>query len=169
MDRDTLLPKLDQAMRAERDGYEFYSSAAARSQDPGARTMFTRLADDERQHFIALQERARVIASGGEWVSGTLEQDAWDPASAAELFSPDFRERIALHHVEMSALSIGILLEKRSVEFYSQREQEAEDPEVRRFFHDLVVWETAHHEALLALDDQMKTEYWEANRFSPLL
>jgi len=169
MNEKMLRDQLDRALRAERDGFEFYSSAAARSEDPGAKAMFARLAEDERSHYMALQERLRAIADGNGWVSERLQSEAWDPERASELFTPEFVERIGQHHVEMSALSIGILLERRSVEFYREQERQAQNAEVKAFFGDLAAWETAHHDVLLALDDQMKADYWEANRFEPLL
>jgi rubrerythrin len=69
----------------------------------------------------------------------------------------------------MAALSIGILLEKQSFEFYSKQSAASDDASVREFFAKLAAWENGHYQMLLREDEALKEEYWSENRFEPLL
>ena len=50
-----LLIALRKAMLAERDGVQFYSMVAKQAEDPGAITLFEKLAGEEKRHFGVLQ------------------------------------------------------------------------------------------------------------------
>jgi len=163
----TVEKALQEAMAVERNGFDFYTAAAERVEDPAARAAFTALAEDERQHFEALQARYRRLLEG--------EAIAWGekvPRSSQvieTIFSPSFRERLAGRHFEMSALGIGVLLERESIAFYKRQAESAATPEERAFFEDLVTWENEHYRALLAAQQELRADDWNANRFAPLL
>jgi rubrerythrin len=159
---------LRDAMEAERDGFTFYAMAAERSEDSGARETFTRLADEERKHYEALQDGYRSLLEGASW-DPSLSLTAGRGPKAEGIFSEDFVRRIGGKHLEMSALSIGILLEKNAYEFYSRQADTAEDEAVAGFFRELAEWENTHYRLLLREDEAIKEEYWNENRFAPLL
>ncbi len=159
---------LRDAMEAERDGFTFYTLAAERSEDPGARETFARLADEERKHYEALQDGYRALVEGETWDPSSGLPEGREPV-ASGIFSEDFVRRIGGKHLEMSALSIGILLEKNAYEFYSRQADAAEDAAVAGFFRDLAEWESTHYRLLLRQDEALKEEYWNKNRFAPLL
>ncbi len=69
----------------------------------------------------------------------------------------------------MAALSIGILLEKQALEFYTRQAEVSQDVNVRDFFLELANWEEEHYQMLLREDEALKEEYWSENRFEPLL
>ena len=168
MGESDLAKVLREAMEAERDGFTFYTMAAERSGDPGARETFARLADEERKHFEALQSAYRTLAEGGTWApSDELLKDR-EP-EAAGIFSEDFVRRIGGKHQEMSALSIGILLEKNAYAFYTRQADATEDETVAGFFRELAEWEDGHYRLLLRQDEALREEYWNENRFAPLL
>jgi len=168
MDERQLTVILEEALRAERDGFEFYRLAGERSEDPGAREVFAHLAMEERRHFDALQKEYRSIQEGTGWDSGVALGERWSPDGASQIFSEGFRRRIGERHLEMSALSIGILLERTAYEFYASSAEKADDGPVRRFLRELADWEDGHYQLLLREDDALRDEYWEENRFAPL-
>jgi rubrerythrin len=160
---------LREAMLAERTGHDFYRAAAERSQDPGAREAFAALGEEERAHYHALQERYRGLVEDGTTAWEPLSPSAADAANDAPLFSAQFRERIRERHFEMSALAIGVLLEKESIGFYRRQAESTEDPAARAFFEGLVSWETEHHDALVRQQNALREADWEESRFAPLL
>ncbi len=168
MGETDLAKVLRDAMEAERDGFTFYTMAAERSEDPGARETFARLAGEERKHYEALQAGYRSLAEGGTWAPPSELSKDREP-EAAGIFSEDFVRRIGGKHLEMSALSIGILLEKNAYAFYTQQADAAEDEAVAGFFRELAEWENTHYRLLLRQDEALKEEYWNENRFAPLL
>ncbi|MGB2983018.1 MAG: ferritin family protein [Candidatus Bipolaricaulia bacterium] len=168
MDDRRLLPLLEDALRAERDGYEFYTMAAEKSEDVGAVKVFEHLAEEERRHFGALQMEYRAILDGSGWDPSVVLGERWRPQGASGIFSEDFRRRIEGRHLEMSALSIGILLEKSAHVFYADAAEAEKDEAVRRFFGDLADWENEHYQLLLREDSDLRDEYWSESRFAPL-
>jgi len=168
MGKTDLTRILRDAMEAERDGFTFYTMAAERSEDPGARKTFARLAEEEQAHYEALQSGYRSLAEGGSWSPSGGLLGHQEP-QASSIFSEDFVRRIGGKHLEMSALSIGILLEKNAYEFYSRQAEEADDEAVASFFRELAAWEETHYRLLLRQDEALKEEYWSENRFAPLL
>ncbi|MBU1050095.1 ferritin family protein [Candidatus Bipolaricaulota bacterium] len=169
MTANILLTSLRQAMLSERDGVSFYSMAAGQAEDRGAIDLFERLADEERRHFSALQKEYQSILDTGSWDPNTAWGSPWSPQDAGALFSADFARRIQGRHMEMAALSIGLLLEKQSFEFYTQQAKAADDANVKAFFQELASWEDGHYQMLLKQDEALKDEYWIENRFAPLL
>ena len=169
MAMNVLLTSLRQAMLAERDGVQFYSMAAKQAEDRGAVTLFEQLANEEMSHFNALQKAYQSILDTGTWDPNMAWDTPWDPGKAGHIFSDDFARRIQGRHLEMAALSIGILLEKQSFEFYTQQAEIAEDATVKAFFRELALWEEGHYKMLLKEDEAFKEEYWSENRFAPLV
>ena len=169
MEQQQLSEALKHAMLAERDGHQFYTMAATKTELPEARELFEHLATEEKKHFDALQDRYRNVLEGAAWEAATAWGNPWKPQDASALFSDQFRVRIQGKHHEMAALSIGILLEKEAFQFYDTQADAADRPEMRAFFAELAEWERGHHAILLKLDEMTKEAYWEENRFSPLL
>jgi rubrerythrin len=156
-------------MLAERDGYGFYSMASKQAGDTGAEVLFTHLADEERMHFNALQRKYQSLLDTDAWDAETAWGEAWKPRTSGSVFSDDFVRRIRGSHLEMAALSIGLLLEKQSFEFYTRQAESASDLHVRGFFRDLATWEEGHYQMLLREDEALKEAYWSENRFEPLI
>jgi len=169
MNLERLLPRLEGALRAERDGFTFYTTAAEQSEDPAAKEVFGHLADEERRHFEALQLEYRQLLEGSAWDGSVTLGERWTPPEAGGIFSADFRRRIAGRHLEMSALSIGILLEKDAEAFYRAAAAEETDAQIRAFLLELADWEAGHLQMLMREDELLRDEYWNENRFSPLL
>jgi rubrerythrin len=164
-----LLNSLQQAMLSERDGYKFYSMAAEQSGDSGAAETFSHLAEEEMAHFNVLQKEYQSLLDTGTWNPDTAWGVPWRPEGSGRIFSDEFARRIQGRHLEMAALSIGILLEKQAFEFYARQSETSDDANVRAFFHKLASWEEGHYRMLLQEDEALKEEYWSENRFEPLL
>jgi rubrerythrin len=169
MDEKRLLPLLEAALRTERDGFSFYTSAAARSADAGAKEAFSHLAEEERKHFDALQTEYRAILDGSGWDPTVALAGRSSSEEAGPIFSESFRRRIAGKHLEMSVLSIGILLEKNAEAFYRSAAAEEPDPAIRGFLLELAEWEAGHYRMLTREDEALRDAYWNESRFSPLL
>lgn len=169
MTADTLQASLRHAMLSERDGYQFYAMAAEQATDRDAALMFEHLADEEKAHFEALQSKYQALLEMGTWEADTAWNEPWTPRNVGRIFSDDFVRRIRGKHLEVAALSIGILLEKQAFEFYTQQAKAAVDAPVRAFFGELAAWEDGHYQMLLREDEALKEQYWRENRFEPLL
>ena len=160
-----LLSGLRQAMQAERAGFEFYAAAADKTDDPVGRETFRRLAHEENEHFNFLSAQYHSL----------LERGALDPSAKLvrpepteqALFSPALRARLGQAHFEMSALAIAVQLELNGITHYRAQALQAQSPEARAFFEELLAWETGHYEALLRQQQDLQEEYWSSGGFEP--
>ena len=169
MAASSLQASLQQEMLSERAGYQFYAMAAEQAKDRDAAAMFEHLANEEMAHFKALQNQYQGLLDTGVWDADTAWDEPWVSTNVGRIFSDDFVRRIRGKHLEMAALSIGILLEKQAFEFYTQQAKVTEDAHAREFFRVLADWEDGHYQMLLREDNALKEQYWNENRFEPLL
>lgn len=168
MDQQTLADVLLQALNTERNGYQFYRLAAERSEDQGARDTFAELAEEEKSHFEALQQQYSSVIDGAAWDADLEWTRPIDDDTTAPPFGERFRDRLGSQHVAMSALSIGILLERDSHIFYSKQSEQPFPPEIKALFRNLAEWENRHYQTLLRQDEALRDDSWQANRFAPL-
>jgi rubrerythrin len=164
---EKLLEILSNAMQVEIDGYQFYKLASEKTEDKKGKEVFSSLAEDEKKHYQILKgQYEKVRKTGGiEFINKKAE--FFKSESPSPIFSEDFKKRIKDMHFEMSALSIGALLEKNSIEFYRKAGEQSEDKEVKDLFSYLVQWEQEHLKALITQQQYLKEAYWQDARFSP--
>ena len=156
------------AMRAEHEGYHFYSIAADNTTDEKGKEIFRRLADDEKQHAEFLKAQYNAMRTTGKPDLSVFLGPKSEYSGASPIFSDSIRKRIKTAHYEMTALSIGIQLELDAVKHYNRLAEAAEDETVFKFFKDLAEWESGHYRALLDQQEALKEDYWTSNGFSPL-
>ena len=138
----------------EKEGLGFYEKAAKNVSDPRVKDLFTRLAEEERDHIQTLQTKVRflqpAISGKGKprrhldlFVSNELKGKIF-PASetkAVQNFSSD-----------MEALEFGIESERRSIEVLSSLLENEKKLDVKVIFSHLMVEEKKH----LALLEDLK-------------
>ena len=113
------------AIQTEIEGYEFYRIAAQKSKDDGAKKMFLSLADDEVKHRDMLNDQYQLMIQGKDFKPFKKPPKSKFKVKSP-VFSKEFLESKKKKNFEMSALSIGILLEQNAIDFY--REQKVESP-----------------------------------------
>ncbi len=154
------------AMQTEIEGYEFYKLAAQKSKDDGARGMFRSLAKDEVEHHRILKGQYDSIIKSGQFKAprkpGKSRLKVKSP-----VFSKAFLSSKKNKHFEMSALSVGILLEQNAIEFFKRQHEQVKDPRAKKLFKELADWEGEHLRALLAQKKFLQREIFAAARFEP--
>ncbi|MBI5536678.1 MAG: ferritin family protein [Deltaproteobacteria bacterium] len=158
---------LRQAMLAERTGFEFYTLAAKTTQDPDGKATFEQLAREEQEHFEFLSTHYKSLVSKGTLAEGVTLSDRKHTQADAAIFSKSLRERIKGAHFEMSALAIAVQLELNGIKHYSEQAKKASLPAARKFFEDLVAWESGHYDALIRQQQMLQEDYWRENGFDP--
>jgi rubrerythrin len=158
---------LRQAMLAERTGYEFYTLAAKTTQDAEGKATFEQLASEEQEHFEFLSTHYKSLVSKGTLAQGVTLSDRKHTNADSAIFSKSLRDRIKGAHFEMSALAIAVQLELNGIKHYSEQAKKAKLPEARKFYEDLVAWESSHYEALLKQQQMLQEDYWRENGFDP--
>lgn len=155
------------ALQTELNGIEFYRMAAEKTEDAKGKRVFQMLAEDEIKHFKALQKEYAALLDNDEWQRIDLgEIQAYNGESP--IFSAGLKNRAGEIHFEVSALSIGALLESNSIDFYRKMKEKSDDPSAKALYQQLQHWEENHLEAITRQLELLKEDYWAEQRFSPL-
>ncbi len=167
MEKERALEGLKVALQTELNGIEFYRTAAEKTEDAKGKKAFQTLADDELKHYKALQQQYNSIIEANKWQAMDLGKiPVFEDESP--IFSKELRERVKGKHFEVTALSIGALLETNSIDFYRKMKEKSDDPAAKELFGQLEQWETIHLQAITRQLDLIKEDYWTEQRFAPL-
>jgi rubrerythrin len=157
---------LQMAIQTEIDGFNFYQKFAAQTDDPGARAMFERLAQDEVMHLELLRNTKAMLEETGTWLE--YQEASLAPVGGAPIFS---RERVGQNIVgytsDLSALRVAYLIEKDAVDFYARAARETVDPNGKRMFLDLVKMEQGHLDLLEGEYEFLRGQFQTTMGFSP--
>ncbi len=140
---------LNLGISAEISAYVFYKHAAAVLQDKALKETILKIAGDEKEHFLSLEDV----------YDRNVRSEMWAPYK--DILNkpglPDIDELIQDTHKELLAkirkiatkrdvLEMGLSLEKEAFELYSNASAKASHPEVRKVFDFLVGFERSHVE-----------------------
>lgn len=158
---------LRKAMLAERTGYEFYMNAARTTKDPDGKETFEKLAHEEQEHFDFLRKHYVSLMEKGTFATGVTLGDQKHTTADTPIFSSQLRDRIKGAHFEMSALAVAVQLELNGINHYKALAAKASTPEAKKFFEELVDWESGHYDALLRQQQLLQEDYWNEAGFQP--
>src|SRR6187431_3156491 len=135
------------AIATERSGLEFYTRAARITQDARGRTVFQKLAEEEKEHLGTLEGRYAQL----------LKQDPELEARPAFLFFKgaanglfaEGADRLTKGVNDQQALLIGIKCERGSHRFFKKYGERFEDSEGKQIFMEFADEEKQHLELLI--------------------
>ena len=135
------------AIATERSGLEFYTRAARITKDPRGRTVFEKLAGEEKEHLGTLETRYRKL----------LEEDPQLEARPTFLFFKgaanglfaDGADQLAKGVNDQQALLIGIRCERGSHRFFKRYGERFEDSEGKQIFLEFADEEKDHLDLLI--------------------
>src|SRR5438876_8998420 len=138
---------LRMAMATERSGLEFYTRAAALTKDVRGRTVFERLAGEEREHLATLQKRYRELIAQDPQLE-SRPTFLFFKGAASGLFATG-AEQLRKGVNDEQALLIGIECERGSHEFFKRYGERFEDSEGKQVFLEFADEERAHRDLLV--------------------
>lgn len=146
-----LLKVLQEAIRVESDGYNFYMVAAEKTEDSKGKTVLSSLAQDELDHGSMLKGLYQAIEDKSDYKleRKRLRRKKPKVRSKSPIFSVEFKRKVKEGHFALCALRIAQLLEKNSIDFYSKNAKRSKHPELKSLFNFLVEWEKDHLKALV--------------------
>jgi rubrerythrin len=135
------------AIATEKSGLEFYTRAASRTKDLRGRTVFQKLADEEREHLATLERRYRELI-------------ATDPAlesrptflffkGAANGLFDEGADKLRKGVNDQQALLIGIKCERGSHTFFKRYGERFEDSQGKQIFLEFAAEEREHLDLLI--------------------
>jgi Fur family ferric uptake transcriptional regulator len=135
------------AMATERSGLEFYSRAAAITRDPRGRSVFQKLAGEEREHLTTLEHRYGELTSQDPQLE-SRPTFLFFKGAANGLFA-EGAEKLRQGVNDQQALLIGIKCERGSHKFFKRYGERFEDSEGKRIFLEFADEERTHLDLLI--------------------
>jgi Fur family ferric uptake transcriptional regulator len=138
---------LRMAIATERSGLEFYTRAASLTKDPRGRSVFEKLAGEEKEHLATLEKRYAELST----LDPQLESRPtflFFKGAASGVFAEgtkELREGVD----DEQALLIGIRCERGSHQFFKRYGERFEDSEGKQVFLEFADEERAHLELLI--------------------
>lgn len=154
---------ISQAILNEVEGYEFYKMAANQAGNDESKEAFMTLANEEQEHIDYLKDLFNSIKDGKE--------DDFKLALEASPPSPDIynwkKVDDKFTSMAVSVFSIGIQMEKDSIEFYKEAKAKTKYPEAKKLYDLLVKWERVHLEQFTDQYEMYKKDWWFDQGFAP--
>lgn len=162
--KDTALEILKTALLLERQGKAFYTQAARNSKSTAVKKIFEDMAEEENEHIQFLTTQARNYVKNHKFVAQDIRPAA---ESNSEILTQSIKKEINAASFEAAAISAAINFENRAIDVYSTRAKEAASTEERKAYAMLAEWERGHHHLLYRLNEELKEEIWNDNKFWP--
>lgn len=128
------------AMKTEKDAIEFYTSAAAKTQNPIGKKMFLSIVEDEKRHLEIMECLFKRMHVPHEKIS-PMEK----VKTVFEENQDLMLQRVTATSDDIEALAIAMKMEQESVDFYKKAAQDAANDKEREIFGRLVAEETEHY------------------------
>jgi len=131
-----------------------------------SKTFFKDLANDELEHMNILEKQFKALMKDGKFMAGGFENDG-GAITAPDILDESLKDKINAASFEATAITAAISFEQKAIKMYSEREKEAIDPEEKKMYHWLSVWEKTHLKKLMALEASLIENIWNDNSFWP--
>jgi len=161
--KDFEIQQVKQAILSEVEGYEFYKLAMEQAKDDKVKAAFNELAGEELKHV--------------EWLNqlfDKLKEDEGDAFKLANIPNPPSAEIFKWDNVDrnnagiaLSVYSIGMQMEKASVQFYKEAADKTEYDEAKKLYKILAQWEQVHYDQFAQEYENLKEFWWADQGFSP--
>jgi len=135
------------AIATERSGLDFYTRAAGLTKDARGRTVFQRLASEEREHLGTLEKRYRELVADDPRLE-SKPTFLFFKGAASGLFA-EGTAKLRDGVDDEQALLIGIRCERGSHKFFKRYGERFEDSEGKRIFLEFADEERAHLDLLI--------------------
>jgi len=136
------------AIATERSGLQFYTRAAAITTDPRGRSVFEKLAGEEKEHLGTLERRYRELVAQDSLLE-SRPTFLFFKGAANGIFA-EGTEQLRAGVNDLQALLIGIRCERDSHKFFKKYGDRFEDSEGKQIFLEFAEEERTHRDLLIA-------------------
>ncbi len=164
------LQVLRNAIQMELEGKDFFERAAGRMRHKRAKDMFEGLVKQENRHIEVLGKEFERLSQGENWMSLEEADELSSGSPRVSVFKDSELKHIRLSEDagELEALSIGIKVEQKSIDYYTSARNGVADKNARSIFDWLVEEESGHLTILSAEYEHRKGSgyYYDEPEFS---
>jgi rubrerythrin len=165
MMKEKTLDIIKGAILLEHRGKALYEAAVQKTEVEEVKELFQMLVDEETKHIAILNKQFALVNKGGDFDAGGLEKVKG--ATVDAVLSDKIVQGISGAGFEASVISAALDLEKKAVDYYREKEDEADSDEEKKLFNWLVKWEKEHMTMLAKIDNDVKENIWYDNSFWP--
>ena len=166
MEESNTLNILKNAYLMEQQGKKVYQQAVKNAQSNEVKLFFQSLVDDEQEHMNILEKQFKAYMKNKKFVAGEYENDS-ETAKAPAILDDSLKEKINAAGFEATAITAAVSFEKKAVDLYGSRAEQATDPEEKKLYKWLSAWESIHLKKLVALEESLIEKVWNDNNFWP--
>jgi Fur family ferric uptake transcriptional regulator len=141
---------LRMALMMQKQGVEFYRTAAARNQDPAGREVFETMAAEEAAHALVLEAELGALRQKEKGLAEAPVFLHFDEAELHQLF-PCLGENLHGDELRLDAhraLEVSMQLEKRAATFFKEYAQKFGDTDGKRIFLQFAEQEMGHYASI---------------------
>lgn len=150
---------IKEAIRLEINGRNFFNHASAITHNELGKKMFQRLAEEEVKHLKAFSDLFTKILQEKDWKKHIRDEELKGQSALIEKLAE--RMTGAKGKSEIEALSIGMELEERAVQFFQKAAEEVDDPVAKDIFKQISEEEKFHYDLLQAQHDSLTNSgFW---------
>ena len=147
-----------EAIRLELNGKAFFDHALEKTHNELGKKMFRQLAQDEIRHLDTFRQLFGSIIKDEEWTNLVQEEKEGNSSVIDELKSRMKKEQKA---GELEAISIGMELEKKAVDFFETSARKTSHPQAQEIFEKICKEEQFHYDLLQAQYDSVTNSgFW---------
>lgn len=159
------LNAIKEAILLEKRGQVLYRSVADKTDSAAVREVFTKMAEEEKNHEETLKLHYSSLVSSGKLAAidtlGQVEDHT------GEIIRDKVRKEIKAAGYEAAAIAAAIALEKEAERFYLEKRDAAGSDIEKDLFDWLATWEHGHMELLASMDRALMEDIWFENSFWP--
>lgn len=144
---------IKEAIRLEINGQKFFNHAADVTHHERGQKMFRWLADEEVKHLETFGRFFSTVLGGQDWKKYVKGEEAKGEAPLVEKLKERMKREEGKGEIE--AISIGMELEQRAVDFFKNAAAETDDPQAREIFEKIREEEEFHYDLLQAQHDSV--------------
>jgi rubrerythrin len=164
------LEVLRNAIAMEIEGKAFFEEAAEKVKHRRAKETFLSLVKQEQRHVDILNAELSRLSAGKNWASLAEIRELASTYPRVSVFKDKEIKRIKLSADagELEVLKVGIVVEKKSIEYYRAAGAQTKDHNAREIFNWLV-GEEAGHLTILSAEYEYRTKsgfYYDNMEFS---
>ncbi|MGB2804000.1 MAG: ferritin family protein [Candidatus Zixiibacteriota bacterium] len=156
---DQVVKVIKEAIMLEINGRSFFNHATEVTHNELGKKMFRKLAQDETEHLDSFGKLFKALTGGEEWRKLVdLDEVKGDSSLIDEL---NLRMKKGERASELEAISIGMELERKAVDFFEKSAREATDPKAKEILEKICEEEKFHYDLLQAQYDSVNNSgFW---------
>jgi len=147
-ERDRMRKALEEAIRFETDGREFFLKVAEKAKSYFAKLIFETIAEEELGHIKRVKDIYERSATSENQVSPSQALEKSNLENIFQQAKKNIDQNLITNADEMEAIRLAIQLEIKGHEFYKRLAEEASSEFEKTFYHQLAQ-EESHHFSIL--------------------